>query len=83
MLLNVNNNAKTVIECELHAIVRFLALMNASSRYWSSFTQMTAYFLEMNSNRCSWFFLTRSFCFFKWLMFFNCIRFDRHLGVLI
>ena len=36
MLLNVNKNAKFVIECELHANVRFLALMNASSRYWSS-----------------------------------------------
>ena len=36
MLLNVNKNAKIVIECELHANVRFSALMNASSRYWSS-----------------------------------------------
>ena len=27
---------KIVLECELHANVRFLALMNASSRYWSS-----------------------------------------------
>ena len=38
MLLNVNKNAKIVIECELHANVRFLALtiMNASSCYWSS-----------------------------------------------
>ena len=36
MLLNVNKNAKIFIECELHANVRFLALMNASSRYWSS-----------------------------------------------
>ena len=36
MLLNVNKNAKIVIECEIHANVRFLALMNASSRYWSS-----------------------------------------------
>ena len=36
MLLNVNRNAKIVIECELRANVRFLALMNASSRYWSS-----------------------------------------------
>ena len=36
ILLNVNKNAKIVIECELHANVRFLALMNASSRYWSS-----------------------------------------------
>ena len=36
MLLNVNKNAKIVLECELHANVRFLALMNASSRYWSS-----------------------------------------------
>ena len=36
MLLNVNKNAKIVIECVLHANVRFLALMNASSCYWSS-----------------------------------------------
>ena len=36
MLLNEKKNAKIVIECELHANVRFLALMNASSRYWSS-----------------------------------------------
>ena len=36
MLLNVNKNAKIVIECELHANVNFLTLMNASSRYWSS-----------------------------------------------
>ena len=36
MLLNVNKNAKIVIECELHANVLFLALMNACSRYWSS-----------------------------------------------
>ena len=35
-LLNVNKNAKNVIESELRANVRFLALMNASSRYWSS-----------------------------------------------
>ena len=36
MLLNVNKNAKIVIQCELRANVRFLALMNASSRYWSA-----------------------------------------------
>ena len=36
MLLNVNKNAKIVIESELRANVLFLALMNASSRYWSS-----------------------------------------------
>ena len=36
MLLNVNENAKIVIESELRANVRFLALMNASSRFWSS-----------------------------------------------
>ena len=36
MLLNVNKNAKIVIASELRANVRFLALMNASSRYWSS-----------------------------------------------
>ena len=36
MLMNVNKNAKIVIESELRENVRFLALMNASSRYWSS-----------------------------------------------
>ena len=36
MLLNVNKNAKIVIESELRANVRFLALMNASLHYWSS-----------------------------------------------
>ena len=36
MLLNVNKNAKIVIEYELRAKVRFLALMNASSRFWLS-----------------------------------------------
>ena len=36
MLSNVKKNAKIVIECELCANVRFLALMNASSRYLSS-----------------------------------------------
>ena len=42
MLLNINTNAKTVIEPELRANVRFLAL----------FKQMNAYFLVMNSKRC-------------------------------
>ena len=36
MLLNINKNAKIVVECELRANVRFLAVMNAFSRYWSS-----------------------------------------------
>ena len=36
MLLNVNKNAKIVIESELRVNVRYLPLMNASSRYWSS-----------------------------------------------
>ena len=35
MLLNVNKNAKIVIESVLPANVIFLALMNASSRYRS------------------------------------------------
>ena len=42
MLLNANKNAKIVIECELHATDRFLSLMNACSRYWSS----------IHSNKC-------------------------------
>ena len=36
MLLNINDNAKIVIESEFRANVRFLALMNASWCYWSS-----------------------------------------------
>ena len=35
MLLNVNKNAKIVIESESRANARFLALMNASSLYWA------------------------------------------------
>ena len=42
MLLNVNKNAKIVVESELRANVRLLAL----------FTQINAYFLVMNSKRC-------------------------------
>ena len=52
MLLNVNKNAKIVIECELHANVRFLALMNASSRYWSSINANECVFSRNNSKRC-------------------------------
>ena len=37
MILNVNKNAKIVIESELRTNVHFVALMNASSHYWSSF----------------------------------------------
>ena len=36
ILLNVNKNAKLVIESSYLQNVRSLALMNASSRYWSS-----------------------------------------------
>ena len=36
ILLLVNKNAEIVIECELRANARFLAVMNASSRYPSS-----------------------------------------------
>ena len=50
MLLNVNENAKIVIECELHTNVRFLALMNASSRYWSTIHKNECEL--MNSKRC-------------------------------
>ena len=37
MLLNVDKNAKIVIESDLWANVRFFALMNVSSRYWLPF----------------------------------------------
>ena len=37
VFLNVNKNAKIVIESELNANVRCLALMNVSSRIWSPF----------------------------------------------
>jgi len=36
VLLNVDRNAGIVVECELRANVRFLALMGASLRCWSS-----------------------------------------------
>ena len=50
MLLNVNKNAKIVIECELRADVRFLALMNASSRYWAS-TQGNEFVFSRNEQQ--------------------------------
>ena len=37
MLLNVDKNAKIVIESDLRANVRFFALMNISLRCWSPF----------------------------------------------
>ena len=37
MLLNVDKNAKIVIESDLCSNVCFFALMNVSSRYWSPF----------------------------------------------
>ena len=37
ILLNVDKNAKIVIESDLGANVRLSALMNVSSRYWSLF----------------------------------------------
>ena len=36
MLLNVDQNAKIVIESDLCANVRFFALINVSSRCWST-----------------------------------------------
>ena len=54
VFLNVDKNAEIVIESELNANVRCLALMNVSSRIWSPFsTQMDAYLLVMNSKRCN------------------------------
>ena len=37
VLLNVEKNAKIVIESDLCANVRIFALMNVSSHYWSPF----------------------------------------------
>ena len=37
MLLNVDKNAKIVIESDLCSNVCFFALMNVTSRYWSRF----------------------------------------------
>ena len=37
VLLNVDQNAKIVIESDLCANVRFFTLMNVSSPYWSRF----------------------------------------------
>ena len=42
MLLNVNKNAKIVIESKLRANVRFLALMNDLRTIGHQFTQMNA-----------------------------------------
>ena len=53
MLLNVKKNEKIVIECELRANVRFLAVMNASSRFWLLIQANDAYFLVTNSKRCT------------------------------
>ena len=47
MLLNANKKAQIVIESELRANVRFLALMNVSA-IGRHFTQVNAYFLVMN-----------------------------------
>ena len=53
MLLNVNKNAKIVIESELRANVRFLALMNASSRYWTSIHANECVFSRNEQQRCN------------------------------
>ena len=45
MLLNVDLNAKLVIESDLCANVRFFALMNVSSRCWSPFYANECVFL--------------------------------------
>ena len=68
MFLNVDKNTKIVIESELSANVRCLAPMNVSSRIWSPlhFTQINAYFLVMNSKRCSMLYIEHTndfFCF--------------------
>ena len=44
MLLNVDSNAKIVIESELCANARFLAPMNVSSLYWSPFHENESVF---------------------------------------
>ena len=51
VLLNVDENAKIVIESDLCANVRIFTLMNVS--IGRHFTEMIAYFLVMNSKRCN------------------------------
>ena len=60
ILLNVDLNAKIVLESDLGANVRFFALMNVSSRCWSPFhtnqcvfsrnEQQKVYFKDLNIN---------------------------------
>ena len=59
MLLNVNKNAKIVIESELRANLRFLELMNASSRYWSSVHANECVFSRNEEQKV---YLHRNFC---------------------
>lgn len=52
MLLNVNKNAKIVIESKLRGNVHFLVLMNDLRAIGHQFMQMNEYFLVMNRKRC-------------------------------
>ena len=53
ILLNVDKNAKIVIESDLGANVRFFAPMNVSSRCWSLFhTNECVFSRNQNSKRC-------------------------------
>ena len=69
MLLNVNKNAKIFIECELHANVRFLALMNASSRYWSSIHTNECVFSRNEQQKVYCFTITAESSHAHWLIF--------------
>ena len=53
MLLNVDLKAKIVIESELRVNVRLLALRMYLCAIGRHFTKMNAYFLVMNSKRCT------------------------------
>ena len=57
MLLNVDLNAKIVIESDLCANVRFFALINVSSRCLSPFR------VYLGVRTCDTFSLFRTFCF--------------------
>ena len=72
MLLNVNKNAKIVIECELHANVSFLALMNASSRYWSSIHTNECVFSRNEQQKL----YKMALCIKKGVLSPLCVKFD-------
>ena len=52
VLLNVDSNAKIVIESDTCGNVCFFAQMTVSPHYWSPFKANDCYFRVINSKRC-------------------------------